>query len=108
MGRLIYDSTTQTEIDDRALAHLQLVIVNKLRRRECFAFTWKNSVADGDGRSTIWLAPEIPLHFKFTGSRPPTINAAWITALVQTANTAAGLHLVREPATAPDHARDGN
>lgn len=97
MGHLIYDSTCRIELEDRALAHLQIVIINKLRRKENFAFSWKNSVADGDGRRTVWLAPEIPLEFVFSGGRPPAINMTWVEALMTTANTSAGLHLTPEP-----------
>ena len=100
MGRLIYDSNSRTEMEDRALAHLQIVITNKLRRKESFSFSWKNPAAEGDGRRTIWIAPEIPLEFIYSGGRPPAINAAWVEALMMTANTAAGLHLVPEPAPA--------
>jgi hypothetical protein len=100
MGTLIYGGVaTGSSIDDRALAHMQVVMLNKLRRRENFAYSWKNSVADGDGRSTIWIASEIPLQFKYSGSRPPTINSAWVEILMATANTAAGLHLLAEPAS---------
>jgi hypothetical protein len=98
MGQLIYDTQVKTGIDDRALAHLQIVMLNKLRRRESFAFSWKNPAAEGDGRSTIWIAPELSLWFKYSGGRPPVINSAWVHALMAEANTAAGLHLVPEPA----------
>lgn len=98
MGQLIYDTQVRTEIDDRALAHLQIVMLNKLRRRESFAFSWKNPAAEGDGRSTIWVAPELSLWFKYAGSRPARINGAWVQALMVEANGAAGLHLVQEPA----------
>jgi hypothetical protein len=97
MGYLIYDSSSRTELEDRALAHLQAVILNKLRRRERFAFSWKNPVAEGDGRRTIWIAPEIPLEFVFTGSRAPSLNGAWLETLMVAANSSAGLHLAREP-----------
>jgi hypothetical protein len=97
MGKLVYDTHVRTEIEDRALAHLQIVMLNKLRRRESFAFSWKNPAAEGDGRSTIWVAPELSLWFKYSGGRPPSINAAWVQALMVEANTAAGLHLMPEP-----------
>jgi hypothetical protein len=98
MGQLIFDSSTRTTIDDRALAHLQIVMLNKLRRRESFAFSWKYPASEGDGRSTVWVAPELPLHFRFSGSRPPAINPAWVDLLMDSANTGSGLHLVPEPA----------
>ena len=98
MGTLIYDGqTAEIPMDDRALAHLQLVIISKLRRRESFAFSWKDAPAAGDGRSSVWIHPEISLRFKFAGSRPPAINQQWVTALTNSANSSSGLHLIPEP-----------
>lgn len=88
MGTLTYDAIV-IEFDDRLLAHLQIVIVNKLRRRESFAMSWRDSPDVGDGRSTIWLDPAIPIYFKFDGSRMPAINRAWVERL---ADSAAGPH----------------
>jgi hypothetical protein len=97
MGHLTYNTSTRTDIDDRALAHLQIVMVGKLRRKESFAFSWKRPAAEGDGRLTAWIAPEIPLLFTYNGGRQPAINKTWVEALMFTANTSAGLHLVPEP-----------
>ncbi|OUE15122.1 hypothetical protein CMMCA002_03085 [Clavibacter michiganensis subsp. michiganensis] len=41
--------------------------------------------------------PELPLHFRFSGSRVPAINPAWVDLLMDSANTGSGLHLVPEP-----------
>jgi hypothetical protein len=101
MGKLIYNMNTTTEIDDRALAHLQIVIVNKLRRQESLAFSWKNPASEGDGRSTIWIAPQLALHFRYSGGRPVVINRQWVEALMASANSTAGLHMVPEPPEPP-------
>lgn len=95
MGSLIYDSTI-IEFDDRLLLHLQIVIVNKLRRRESFAMSWRDSPEIGDGRSTIWLDPSIPLYFKFAGSRTPTIDRDWIELLAESAASSSGLLVTDE------------
>lgn len=97
MGTLTYDSTLAADFDDRTLAHIQFVIGAKLRRDEPFFFTWKDDNSIGDGRSTIWLHPAVPLAFKFMGSRVPAINPQWIDMLMLSANSSAGLHLVPEP-----------
>jgi hypothetical protein len=97
VGTLTYDSTLSADFTDRTLAHLQIVIGAKLRRHESFYFSWKDDEAIGDGRSVIWLHPTIPISFKYFGSRPPTINRAWIDELMLHANTPAGLQLVPEP-----------
>jgi hypothetical protein len=101
MGKLTYDSTLVADFDDRVLAHLQVVIGAKLRRGESFYFTGRDDPQVGDGRSTIWLNPGIPLGYKYFGGRPPSLNRDWIEALMVTANSSGGLRIVPEP---PDNA----
>jgi hypothetical protein len=97
MGKLTYDSTLVADFDDRVLAHVQVVIGAKLRRGESFYFTWRDDPQVGDGRSTIWLNPGIPLGYKYFGSRAPSLNREWIEALMVTANSSGGLRIVPEP-----------
>jgi hypothetical protein len=98
MGKLIYEGTVKTDIEDRALTHLQLVITAKLRRGEPFSFTWREDLSIGGGRTTIWVHPGSSLVFKYFGSRQPAMNREWIDALAFTANSPSGLYLVPEPA----------
>ncbi|MFO7691036.1 MAG: ATP-dependent DNA ligase [Cryobacterium sp.] len=97
MGKLTYDSTLTADFDDRILAHIQVVVGAKLRRGESFYFTWRDDPQAGDGRSTIWLHPSIPISFKYFGSRSPSLNREWVEALMATANSSRGLQLVAEP-----------
>ncbi len=98
MGTLYYgDARTPIEIEDRALAHLKMVILAKLRRNEGFGFSWTKGLSEGSGRATVWLSPSIPLHFEFSGSRQPNLNRAWLEALTQQAATAGGLSVLEEP-----------
>ncbi|GAA1000751.1 MULTISPECIES: DUF7882 family protein [Subtercola] len=98
MGKLIYGSSgIEVVFDDRALAHLQIVVGNKLRRRESFFFSWKDDAEMGSGRSSLWLDPSIPLYFKYFGSKVPVVNRAWIQVLADSANSGAGLHYIPEP-----------
>ncbi|MDY7541863.1 MULTISPECIES: ATP-dependent DNA ligase [unclassified Cryobacterium] len=97
MGKLTYNATVTADFDDRILAHIQVVIGAKLRRGECFYFTWRDDPSGGDGRSTIWLHPAIPLAFKYFGGRSPSLNRDWVEALMLTANSSGGLQLVPEP-----------
>lgn len=97
MGTLTYDSTTKVDFDDRLLAHLRLVIGMKLRRGESFYLNWRDDTSIGDGNSTIWLSPAIPLRFKFNGGRDVTVNHRWLEDLMTTANSASGLRPVPEP-----------
>ena len=75
MGKLAYDRSLTIDFDDRTLAHLQIVIGMKMRRGESFYFSWKDDQQVGDGRTSIWLHPTIPLVYKYYGSRSPAINA---------------------------------
>jgi hypothetical protein len=86
------------EIDDRTLAHFQIVMVTKLRRGETFVFEWASPPSAGSGRTTLWMAPAIPLRFEYHGSRAPQINREWLELLAATAQSLKGLHLVEEPA----------
>lgn len=97
MGKFIYEGGVKTEIEDRALTHLQLVITAKLRRGEPFPFSWREDPSVGGGRTTVWIQPGSSLVFKYFGSRQPSVNRAWIEALAFTANAPAGLYLVPEP-----------
>ena len=90
MGTLSYDRVV-VEFDDRILTHLQIVIVQKLRRGESFLFSWRNAMEVGDGRSSAWMHPAIPLNFKFTGGHTPSINTEWIAQLTRSANSSQGL-----------------
>ena len=95
MGSLTYDGHV-IQIDDRTLAHLQIVIINKLRRGDGFLMSWKDSPTVGDGRSGIWLDRTIPLHFKFEGGRVPVINEAWLLELTASADSSRGLIVTKE------------
>jgi len=102
LGTLFYgDSRVPIPIDDRALSHLRFVILTKLRRGEAFGFTWTKSVAEGSGRSTVWMHPSVPLHFEFDGNRNASLNRHWLEALTQQAATSGGLTLIEEPRVEP-------
>lgn len=101
MGSLTYDRVT-VDFDDRILAHLQIVIVQKLRRGESFLLSWRNAAEVGDGRSSAWLHPAIPLYFKFSGGQPPTINPLWLAQLTRSANSSQGLVATGEDRSGPE------
>ncbi|WP_233198276.1 ATP-dependent DNA ligase [Cryobacterium sp. Y50] len=95
MGSLTYDRVV-VEFEDRMLAHLQLVIVQKLRHDESFLLSWRDATVVGDGRSAAWLHPAIPLYFKFAGGHAPTINPNWVAQLTRAANSCQGLVVTAE------------
>jgi hypothetical protein len=98
LGSLIYaNAGIEIEFDDRLLTHVQLVMGAKLRRGESFFFTWRDDPSVGDGRSAIWVEPSIPMYFKYSGGRQPTINREWLELLTASANSGQGLQIVPEP-----------
>lgn len=97
MGRFIYDTINNSvDIDDRTLAHLRVVIMNKLRRSESFMFTVELD-SEGISRRSFWMHPSVPLQFAFHGSREPRLNRMWIEALMTSASSPNGLFVVSEP-----------
>jgi hypothetical protein len=99
MGTLSYDRLV-IDLDDRMLMHLQVVMVQKLRRGESFLFSWHNSVECGGGRCAVWMNPAIPLYFRFSGGHAPTLNREWVALLAQSANSSRGLILTNETPSA--------
>ena len=105
MGELIYGTSSATvAFDDRALAHLQVVMGSKLRRLESFFFTWANGVEHGGGRDSIWVDGAIPLRFLYATNARETLNRAWIELLSTSANSATGLQFLDEPLAPAPHA----
>ncbi|MDT3315712.1 ATP-dependent DNA ligase [Microbacterium sp. KSW4-11] len=104
MGRFNYSSQVKAEVEDRALAHLQVVIGNKLRRGESFFFTWRDDATVGDGRRSVWIHPSADLDFKYYGSRAPAMNRTWLEKLAYAANSSGGLFVMSEP---PDEPQTG-
>ena len=107
MGSIRYDGLT-THFDDRVLAHLQIIIVQKLMREEAFLMSWKDSANAGDGRTAIWLSPETAITFKFMGSRVPEINQEWLTALGRSASSTTGLIVTKEDGSLAEAEATGN
>ena len=98
MGTMVYGSSAlKVEFDDRVLAHIQVVVGVKVRRNERFFLSWFDTQAVGDGRSAAWIAPEIPIAFRFTTVAQHRLNRPWIEAMIAAAGSANGLVLTREP-----------
>lgn len=107
MGKILYgDAGTSIDFDDRDMAHIQIVVGAKLRRRESFFFSWTDDPATGGGRSSIWMDASIPLYFKYFGSKTPSINREWLELLTLSANSAQGMHFMKEPEPGADDGRE--
>jgi len=96
MGFLNYAGIQEVEFEDRTLAHLKVAITMKLRRQECFLLSWVNPPERGSGRASLWLAPSIPIVFRFSGSRSPKLSETWITAMNELSHTPRGLIVMTE------------
>ncbi|RIX31347.1 DUF7882 family protein [Amnibacterium setariae] len=95
MGVMRYDGT-QVEFGDRLLTHVQVVVIHEFRRGEAFPMSWLKSTAVGSGRSSVWLAPQLPVHFDFVGSRVPELNRDWIDRMIESASSTRGLIVTNE------------
>lgn len=96
MGTFIYNGSMEATSDDRRLAHLEKVILAKLRRHEAFSFSW-----DEPGSScTVWLERAVPIAFRYD-KVGHEINRHWLDALMESANSGAGLREVGEPEPVP-------
>lgn len=97
MGTIYYGGGAMPiHIEDRALAHLKVVIATKLRRDESFTVSWKHPDDQPRGRSTIWLHPSIPLRFVFDDPEPTELSREWIEELATSASSTGGIMLVAE------------
>jgi len=97
MGTIYYGgSATPIHIEDRALAHLKVVIATKLRRGESFTVSWQHPDDQPRGRSTIWLHPSIPMRFVFDDPEPTPLSREWIEQLAHSAHSSGGISLVAE------------
>lgn len=97
MGKFIYDGNIKVDFEDRLLAHLQAVIMAKVRRGESFPFTWKDDISIGGGRTTVYIHPNVSMVFKYHGSRNPQLSSTWLHALTYNANSGRGLYVIPEP-----------
>lgn len=94
MGRLLYHGRSIIDINDRTLAHLRVVIMNKLRRHESFALHVPHP---GQGTLSLFLSPTTPLVLQFWGGRAPAIDRELIEQMMLDASSPHGLTLAGDP-----------
>ena len=106
MGYLTYDGgTAEVQLDDRVLAHLQIVIITKIRRNESFSFNWDDEPRVGGDEASvapaqhgsIWISKSSSLYFSYDGPRDRPLNREWLEELSRVASGTSGLRLVPEP-----------
>lgn len=109
MGKILYGvHGIEIELEDRAMAHLQAVVATKLRRGEGFFLNWKDDLSVGDGHSAAWIAPNVPLFFKYYGSKSIELNRQWLELMTMGANSNGGLQLGDEPTISAPVQGNGN
>ena len=98
MGRLLYGSPPVAfDLDDRTLAHVEIVVIAKLRRDESFAFSLAGK---GDARTSIWMSPASDVQFEYVKGTQD-VNRAWLEILIESANSPQGLRVSPEPESHP-------
>jgi hypothetical protein len=106
MGTMTYASHVTFEFDDRVLAHVELAILIKLRRREAFLFSWRDGLLDGGGRTAVWIHPAVGLRFQYRERPPGPVDRRWVDALLASAASPGGMVLVAQPERGPAHQGD--
>lgn len=96
MGQLMYGTPSDIfELDDRTLAHVEIVTFAKLRRNESFALVMPGA---DSSRVTLWVSPVSTLQFRLDDSRHE-IDREWLDQLIEGANSPGGLRV--EPKATP-------
>ena len=97
MGTLHYGASSRSiRVDDRTLAHLQVVITTKLRRNEGFLLHWDRGVDLGSGRGAFWIHPSCDLMYDFEGGREASLDPAELDRLMMEASGSRGLRIIAE------------
>ena len=93
MGTLFFGSArTPLLIDDRLLAHLEIVITSKLRRNEGLLLSWIQPAGDLQRRGTCWITSSTELLYMFD-SGDVAIDRDELERLSVESNSSRGVHL---------------
>ncbi len=97
MGTLHYGaSRASLQMDDRALAHLQVVITTKLRRREGFLIQWERRPEHGSGRGGFWIHPNCDIAYSYEGGREPSLDHEELDRMMIAASATGGVRIIAE------------
>jgi hypothetical protein len=95
----------QTSFDDRVLAHLRAVMIAKLKRAECFLFTWTDDSGPVSTETSLWIHPAVGIQFELPVAAAQSLNREWLLVLDRSANSSFGLTVRPEPTEQPDDTR---
>jgi hypothetical protein len=97
LGTLHYGaSRTSIRMDDRVLAHLQVVITTKLRRSEGFLIQWERPAEKGSGRGGFWIHPNCDLTYEYEGNREPALDHEELDRMMISASATGGVKITGE------------
>ncbi|NYF16536.1 hypothetical protein HDC37_001361 [Microbacterium sp. AK009] len=105
MGHLIYGVAPAIRVNDRALRHLQAVVLAKLRRNESFSFEWESepdidgddAIKKGGDFGAVWISQGASLYFSYDKAPDDSLNMAWLKLLSETVASTGRLRLLPEP-----------
>lgn len=95
MGFLIHGGRDY-EFENNLLAHLKVVISQKLAKQESFFLSWSKTAEEGYGRVSLWISPHALIAFRFQTNKSPELNITWIKVLKALSNTPRGLVPISE------------
>lgn len=91
MGMLTY-GTREIAVEDRVLAHISVIVTQKLRRREGFLLTLHASDARM-ATEALWISCHSVISFAYSGNRVPSLNHDWLEQMMTESFSAQGLDL---------------
>jgi hypothetical protein len=102
MGRLVYGATQRTIVmDDRLLAHIEVVVLSRLRRNNAFALRWAEVDGERPGRRTIWIHQDTDLCFEYDTAEQDELDRDLLDQLAKAADSNTGMNLRTEAREAP-------
>jgi hypothetical protein len=88
---ILHYSSQAFEINDVALAHLRLVVNQKIRKRESFYVNWIREPSAGSGRVTIWVSPDLPIAFHVPELSKADWHPEWVQQMLEEGHSSHGI-----------------
>jgi hypothetical protein len=99
LGTLHYGaSRTSLHMEDRALAHLQVVITTKLRRNEGFLIQWERPRDSGSGRGGFWVHPNCDLAYEYEAALDAALDPEELERMMMAASGTGGVRVTADDA----------
>jgi hypothetical protein len=101
MGRLVYGALQRRiVVDDRLLAHIEVVVLSRLRRNNAFALRWAET-GERPGRRTIWIHQGTDLCFEYDQAEQDELDRELLDQLAKAADSNTGINLRTDAHEAP-------